>query len=103
MRSLLCRILALAVLVAALSWAADGHAVVAEDHDTPAVQAFDLTDDHPPSEPDCDHHCHAGAHVTSLPVAAGDAVFSGASVRLPYIPWFTADNTMIPPGRPPAA
>jgi hypothetical protein len=77
MRSWICIVLSVFVLVAGLAWSSDGHALTGEEHDHEAsfsIQIDDQDDDRH-ADPSCDHHCHAGAHLIALP-AGGMSEFA---------------------------
>lgn len=99
MKSLICQILAAVVLLGALSWAVDGHAVSGDDH-LPSI-SDSQTPDIPEPDRNCDHHCHTASHFVGLTEA--DPLFTFDDLAVAPRFWSNLHLSFIqpPPGRPP--
>lgn len=77
----MCVFLSMFVLFAGVAWSVDGHALSGEDHDHEASFSIQIDgQDDDPAKVNCDHHCHAGAHLVALPSSGiTDCVPSGGS------------------------
>lgn len=68
MQRIICNLLSVFMLLAALGWSIDGHASLDESHE-PGNSLIERADQPQKSE-FCDHHCHAGSHLVAVPIQA---------------------------------
>lgn len=88
MQRIICNLLTVFLLLAALGWSSDGHASFDESHEV-GSSLIDQADQ-PQDAEFCDHHCHAGSHLVAVPVQApslapaGPALSIDEAFRLPF-------------------
>lgn len=101
MKTLICHLMAAVVLLGALSWAADGHAVSVDNHVPEISDSF--TPEHPEPDRNCDHHCHSTSHFLGLAVPEAIIGQDGLDTAPMFRSSLHLSHIQTPPGRPPEA